>query len=171
MAAERAARWHRLLSTAANCSLTIEQFQEVLVEVNALAADVQRACEQPADLIVSYMQASEAEATGTVTITGKGIFNSRIVAWGGMAAQQHDAVFRGGSVLSHGTVHVREVGSPAGAKTSVQLAKGARLEADRAYSGTVVAGPGYTHRFVADRTCVRVDFDNGGSMNVESLAA
>lgn len=170
-AAERAARWHRLLATAANVSLTPEQFHEVLVEVNALASDVQHACENPADLIVSYVQASEAEATGKVTITGKGIFNSRIVAWGGMEAQQREAVFRGGSVLSHGQVHVREIGSPAGAKTVLQLARGAQLEADRAYAGTVVVGPGYTHRFVADRSCVRVGFDGDGAMNVESLAA
>jgi hypothetical protein len=170
-AAERVARWHRLLSTAANISLTVEQFQEIVVEVGALAADVQRATETPADLVVSYMQASEAEATGSVTLTGKGIFNSRIVAWGGMEADHYEAVFRGGSILSHGRVHVREVGSPAGAKTAVQLALGAKLEADRAYAGTVVTGPGYTHRFVADRTCVKIDFDSGGSMNVESLAA
>ena len=170
-AAERVGRWHRMLSTSANIGLTIEQYQEIVVEVGALAADVQRATEQPADLVVSYMQTSEAEATGTVTLTGRGIFNSRIVAWGGMEADHHEAVFRGGSILSHGRVHVREVGSPAGAKTSVQLAVGAKLEADRAYAGTVVSGPGYTHRFVADRSCVKIDFDSGGSMNVESLAA
>jgi hypothetical protein len=170
-ATERAVRWLRLLSTAANVALTQEQLQEIVVEAGALATDVQRACDQPADLVVSYMQASEAEATGTVTLTGKGIFNSRIVAWGGMAAEQYDAVFRGGSIVSHGVVHVREVGSPAGAKTVVQLGAGASLESDRAYAGTVVTGPGYTHRFVADRSHVRVGFDGGGAMNVESLAA
>lgn len=170
-AAERAARWHRLLSTAANVSLTPEQFQEILLEVGALAADVQRATEQPADLLVTYMQACEAEATGTVTLTGKGIFSSRIVAWGGMVAQQYDAVFRGGSIVSHGRVNVREVGSPAGAKTAVQLGRESSLECDLVYAGTVVTGPGYTHRFVADRSSVKINFDTGGSMNVESLAA
>ncbi len=170
-AADRAARWLRLLSTAANVSLTTEQLQEILVEVGALATDVQRACEQPADLVVSYMQASEAEATGVVTLTGKGIFNSRIVAWGGLVAEQYDSVFRGGSIVSHGNVHVHEVGSPAGAKTIVQLGRGASMETDRAYAGTVISGPGYTHRFVADRSHVHVQFDTGGAMNVESLAA
>lgn len=170
-AADRAARWHRMLATAANNNLTPDQFQEVLVEVGALATDVRKACDQPADLVVSYMQACEAEATGAVTLTGKGIFNSRIVAWGGMEAQHYEAVFRGGSIVSHGRVHVREVGSPAGAKTLVQLGASASLESDRAYAGTVVTGPGYTHRFVADRSHVKVDFDTGGSMNVESLAA
>ncbi|MCW2926394.1 MAG: jag family protein [Thermoleophilia bacterium] len=168
---ERVARWLRLLSTAANIALTPEQLQEILIEVSALAEDVRRATEQPADLTVNYMQACEAEATGTVTLVGKGIFNSRLVAWGGLIAQHHEAVFRGGSVVSHGRVHVREVGSPAGAKTTVQLGQGASVEADRAYAGTVVSGPGYTHRFVADRSMVRIGFDSTGSMNVESLAA
>ncbi|MCW2924455.1 MAG: hypothetical protein JWM98_1859 [Thermoleophilia bacterium] len=170
-AADRAARWHRMLATAANIALTPDQFVAILTEIGALAADVKRAIEEPADLVVSYMQASEAEATGEVTLVGKGIFNSRIVAWNGLVARQYDAVLRGGSILSHGRVHVREVGSPAGAKTHVQLGKGASLEADHAHAGTVVSGPGYTHRFVADRANVKVDFDSGGSMNVESLAA
>jgi hypothetical protein len=88
-----------------------------------------------------------------------------------MEAQHYEAVFRGGSIVSHGPVHVREVGSPAGVKTVVQLGVGSTLESDRAYAGTVITGPGYTHRFVGDRSHVRVDFDGGGSMNVESLAA
>jgi hypothetical protein len=66
---------------------------------------------------------------------------------------------------------VHEVGSPAGATTIVQLGANASLDSDRACAGTVVTGPGYTHRFVADRSHVKVDFDSGGSMNVESLAA
>lgn len=170
-AAERVARWHRELSTAANISLSPEQYQAIMIEVGALVDDVTRAIEQPADLVVNYMQTSEAEATGSVTLDGKGIFNSRIVAWGGLAASHFEAVFRGGSVLSQGDVRVREIGSPAGAKTTVQLGQGASLQADLVYAGTVIAGPGYTHRFVADRSTVNVSFDTGGSMNVESLAA
>ena len=56
-------------------------------------------------------------------------------------------------------------------KTLVQLGPDVKLEADRAFAGTVVSGPGYTHRFNADRTCIRIDFDGSGQMNVESLAA
>lgn len=170
-AAERVGRWHRQLSTAANVSLTPEQFQAILVEVGALVEDVTRAIERPADLQVNYMQACEAEATGVVTLDGKGIFNSRVVAWGGLVASHMEAVFRGGSVVSQGDVRVREIGSPAGAATIVQLNKGASMHADRVYAGTVVSGPGYTHRFVGDRSSVNVGFDDGGSMNVESLAA
>ncbi|MBC7461065.1 MAG: DUF342 domain-containing protein [Thermoleophilia bacterium] len=169
--ADDAAHWLRQLSTAANISLTPEQFGELLIGVGALADDVQRAIEQPADLVVSYMQASEAEATGLVTITGKGIFNSRVVAWGGLSATNAEAVVRGGSVIAHGPVRIREVGSPAGAKTVVQLGSGGGLEAERAYAGAVVIGPSGAHRFVADRSSVKVDFDGGGMMNVESLAA
>ena len=169
--AERVRRWLRQLSTAANIALTPEQFGVILVEVGALADDVQRAIERPADLVVSYMQASEAEATGSITLMGKGIFNSRVVAWAGLRADHFDSVVRGGSVASHGLVRVREIGSPAGAKTVVQLAAGGGLQADRAYAGSVIVGPGYSHRFVADRSDVRVEFDGTGSMNVESLAA
>jgi hypothetical protein len=170
-AAERVSRWHRQLATAANNSLRPEEFQSILLEVGALVDDIRKAIDRPADLFVNYMQTSEAEATGTVTLDGKGIFNSRIVAWGGLLATHIEAVVRGGSMVSQGDVRVREIGSPAGAKTSVQLGKNASLQADRVYAGTVVSGPGYAHRFVADRSSVNVVFDSGGSMNVESLAA
>ncbi|MCW2949477.1 MAG: hypothetical protein JWN41_490 [Thermoleophilia bacterium] len=169
--ADSVANWHRLLSTAANISLTPDQFTEIIVGVGALAEDVQRAISQPAHLLVSYMQASQAEATGTVTIVGKGIFNSRVVAWGGLTAQNAEAVVRGGSVIAHGPVRIREIGSPAGAKTVVQLGDGGTLEADRAYAGAIVIGPGGAHRFVADRCSVQIDFDGTGAMNVASLAA
>jgi hypothetical protein len=169
--ADDAASWLRQLSTAANISLSPEQFHEILVGIGAFAETIQCAISQPADLLVSYMQASEAEATGTVTIVGKGIFNSRVVAWGGLSANNVEAVVRGGSVISHGPVRVREVGSPAGAKTVVQLGSTGGLEAERAYAGAVIIGPGGAHRFVADRSNVKVDFDSGGMMNVASLAA
>lgn len=169
--ASRARTWHRTLATSANQALTEHEYACLAGEVAEVVADVRRALDNPANLVVAYMQASEAEATGTVTVTGKGIFNSRIVAAGGLDAQRFEAVLRGGSVTSNGRVHVAEVGSPAGARTDVKLGRGATLEADRAYAGTVVSGPGYTHRFEADRTHVRIGFDSTGAMNVESLAA
>lgn len=165
------AGWLKRLSTAANMSLTQEEYQDILVEVGALASEVQRACDEPSNLHVSYMQASEAEATGVVTVSGKGIYNSRIVAAGGLESKQYEAVLRGGSILSHGRVFVHELGSPAGVTTLVQLGSGAELNADRAYAGTVITGPGYSHRFVADRRHIHVKFDGNGAMNVESLAA
>jgi hypothetical protein len=151
--------------------LSAEQYQAIFIEISALADDVQRALEEPANLTLSYMQASEAEATGTVTLQGKGIFNSRIVAGGGLVSAHDEAVLRGGSIVSHGSVHVREVGSPAGATTTVQLGASASLEAALAYAGTLVHGSGYTHRFVGDRAHVKVGFMSTGEMNVESLAA
>jgi hypothetical protein len=169
--ATQARNWQRALATAANRALTEDQFARIEREVHEVVADVRHALDNPANLVVAYMQASEAEATGTVTVTGKGIFNSRIVAVGGLDAQRFEAVLRGGSVTSNGRVHVAEVGSPAGARTDVQLGRGASIETDRAYAGTVVTGPGHTHRFEADRSHVRVGFDADGSMRVDSLAA
>jgi hypothetical protein len=53
----------------------------------------------------------------------------------------------------------------------VQLGgRAAQLEAELVYSGTVVAGPGNSHRFIADRSSVKITFRESG-MDVESLAA
>lgn len=162
--------WHRLLQTAAVNNLGADAFIRLLDELSRKVEDIRRAVKEQSDLVVNYMQSSEAEATGRVTLAGKGIFNSRIVAWGGMEARYGAAVVRGGSIVTHGPVQVSEIGSPGGTRMTVQLGRGARLESSRVYAGTVVVGPGHTHRFIADRSHVRIGFDDSG-MRVESLAA
>lgn len=74
------------------------------------------------------MQASDAQASGEVTLKGRGLYNSDIVALHGLVAQHFEAVIRGGTIHSDGHIQVREVGSPAGAKTVVQLSKLVRLQ-------------------------------------------
>jgi hypothetical protein len=163
-------RWHRLLSTAAVGNLQPEAFRELLDAVGREVQLMREATSDSADMRVNYMQASEAEATGTVTLTGKGIYNSRIVAWAGLKAEVETAVIRGGSISSHGPITITELGSPGGARMNVQLGKGASLDCGLVYAGTVVHGPGHSHRFISDRSGVKIRFPDG-AMDVQSLAA
>ena len=168
--AARVSEWHRALSTAAVNSLGSDGFMQILDGLSRMVDDIRHALENGSDLHVSYMQASEAEATGVVTLTGKGIFNSRVVAWGGLHADKADAVVRGGSLTAHGPVTVHELGSPSGARMQVLLGSGAALDSDLVYSGTVISGPGHAHRFLSDRSHVQIRLD-GHDMDVASLAA
>lgn len=163
--------WHQQLSTAATRSLTPEQLQKILVEVGVLSDDVMRALEYAADLKVNYVQTSQIEATGAIDLYGKGIFNSRVVAWGGLNALHGEAVLRGGVIQSRGDIKVHEIGAPSGATTEVQLGREASVKADHVCAGTLIYGPGSTHRFVTDRSDVHIVFDSGGAMSVDSFAA
>jgi hypothetical protein len=73
-------------------------------------------------------------------------------------------------VSAHGPISINELGSPGGARMNVQLGKGASLDANVVYAGTVILGPGHSHRFLADRSGVRIRFPDG-AMDVQSLAA
>lgn len=59
--AEVAARvfgWYKALTTAANSQMTPEQFQEILVQVGMLAADIRRA-NSKRRLIINFIYASQ----------------------------------------------------------------------------------------------------------------
>jgi hypothetical protein len=163
-------RWKRSLATAAISSITPETFGEVIHGLGMLVADYRSLVEKKADLVVGYVQSSEIEATGMLTLTGKGAINSHIVAWEGLATTTSEGIVRGGSLTAHGPVRVSEIGSPGGSTMQVVLGKEALLEAGRAYAGTVISSKGGSHRFIADRAHVSVRFDDT-VMNVESLAA
>lgn len=169
--ADAFASWHRTLSTAAVSNLSTDGFMTLLNELGRHVDTLRRAVEHSSDLSVRYMQASEAEATGKVTLAGKGIFNSSITAWEGLIADHPRAVVRGGSIISHGPVVACEIGSPGGATMRVQLGKGSSLDANLVYAGTLITGPGHAHRFIADRSNVKIRFDDHNGMNVDSLAA
>jgi hypothetical protein len=168
--AEQFHEWHRQLSTAANIRLSASQFSDIIGRMGALVDSIRDLVHSRANLVVQYVQASEAEATGVITVRGKGIFNSRLTAWSGLVAEHHKAVVRGGSVMSHGPIHVAEVGSPGGSTMHVQLGRGGSLDAMLVYGGTVVTTPGGNHRFLADRSNVKVELVNN-TLDVSSLAA
>lgn len=172
--AERAAAfhtWHRCLATAGSRQLTEEGLLELVAGVGDVADAVRDALRSPSSIHVTSMQASEAEATGQITIDGRGVFSSRLAAWGGLVAVSTTAVVRGGSITSHGAVRLAGLGSPAGTSTHVQLGVGASLVADRVHAGVTVAGPRHAHGFVTDRSDVRVQVGPDGEMDVSSLAA
>lgn len=162
--------WKRGIATAAINNLTPEQFEEICQSLEAMVDAMKHALERTANLRIAYAQASEIEVTGKMTITGKGLVNSKVVAWGGIVATDVRTMIRGGSIASHGPIEVRELGSPGGAALPIQLAAGATLSAFKVYSGTFITGPALHHRFIADRGHVTVKFTDAGP-HVESLAA
>jgi hypothetical protein len=168
--AAKVRRWRTALATAAVNSLSADGFRTIVEEVSAMVAEMRLAVQERSNLVVASMQACEAEATGTVTLIGRGVFNSHVVAWGGLHAEKADAVMRGGSLIAHGPVNICELGSPSGAKITVQLGRHGSLAAELVHAGTQLSGPGHSHQFVADRTHVRVRVQDG-SMDVHSFAA
>jgi hypothetical protein len=163
--------WHRALATAAISNLGTDGYLHVLNGISAYVEEARKAVATRSDVSVNYMQRCEVEATGRLTLDGKGAFSSQIVAWGGITGSIGGAVIRGGSIVSHGDVTAKELGSPSGAMMRVQLGHGLRVKADLVYSGTLILSPSTSHQFVADRSHVDITVAGGGQMDVGSLAA
>lgn len=91
-----------------------------------------------ADIEAAYMQNAAIEASGNVTITGKGCYNSTIHAGGKVDFTGKPGVFRGGDIYASGDVTVGELGSPSGALTNITVPKAAKITANKVYSNVIV---------------------------------
>jgi hypothetical protein len=139
----------------------------VCATLGAAIREMREAAGEPADVTASYLQACRVEASGSLTLTGVGTYNSDIVVGGDLRAEASGATVRGGQLRVGGRVSVRELGAPGGARVLVLL-EGSQPIPDRLRAG--VAHPGVEvvcegRRVVVDAKTLNLtvgfDEDNG----------
>ncbi len=86
-------------------------------------------------ITLSYALNSKLQASGEVKITGRGCFNTEIVAGGKVDIQ---GVFRGGSIIAGSDVYAQEIGSSGGAKTLVRVAEGKLIKAGKIWPNSTL---------------------------------
>ncbi|MBC7643864.1 MAG: DUF342 domain-containing protein [Thermoleophilia bacterium] len=160
----------RTLQTVAIEQRSHHDVAEMVGRLQRHVSEMSMLVANPADMTVSYMQSSEAESSGAITLAGPGAVDCRIVAWAGIRSVYPKAVIRGGTLVSHGPVDIGELGTPSGARMHVQLGREAQLDSTLVRAGTLVTCGRHTHRFLADRSSVIIRIDDAG-MDVTSLAA
>lgn len=120
----------------------LEDLQEMVEgwnqEAQGLSGQVAIHSETASSITVVYAQNSTLQASGKVTISGKGAYNCSIMAGGDVVIAGSPGVFRGGHIVAQGNVLARELGSPAESATTVQVPKGKYIRADRAYPGVLL---------------------------------
>jgi uncharacterized protein (DUF342 family) len=97
-----------------------------------------------ANVKIGYIQNSNVEASGDITITGKGGYNSELTAGGAVKFTGNPGVFRGGNILAGGNVEIGELGSPTGALTTVTVPKNARIKAKKVYPNVIIKVGGFS---------------------------
>jgi hypothetical protein len=107
--------------------------------IGAAMREMRHAAGEPADIAASYLQACRVEASGGLTLTGVGTYNTDVVVGGDLRADASGATVRGGELHVGGRVSVRELGAPGGARVLVVL-EGRDGPHDRLRAG--VAHPG-----------------------------
>lgn len=92
-----------------------------------------------ANVEVNYCQESKVQASGNVTIKGKGVFSTEIRSLGKIEFVNKQAVCRGGTLTSKKEIKASIIGSPSGVKTLLEVQeKEGQIFLDIAYSNTEV---------------------------------
>lgn len=93
--------------------------------------------EIPIDITLCYCQNSNIISTGSIYITGKGQYTSKIKAFNTIEFTQEKAVARGGTLNARKYIKLKKVGSEAGVITTLQVEPDGIITADIAYHNTV----------------------------------
>lgn len=149
---------HELQSTA--------QLRGLVGQLNLHVAAMRRQVAEPAEVRVAYLQACELEASGSLVLTGQGVFNCDIFVGGDLSCDAPTSTLRGGKARVNGNVHVHELGGSGGSRIEVVLEGTThtpdRLVADIVHNGAhVFAGP-MEFEFEEPSRGVRIGADEHG---------
>jgi len=152
---------HELESTA--------QLRGLVGQLNLHVAAMRRQVADPAEVRVAYLQACDLEASGSLILTGQGVFNSEIFVGGDLSCDAPTSTLRGGRARVNGRVHVHELGGSGGSRIEVVLEGPTtvpdRLVADIVHNGAhVYAGP-VEFEFDEPSRDVRIGADEHGHIH------
>jgi hypothetical protein len=127
----------------------------------AVAIDMERlgsAGAAGAEVRAAYLQACHVEASGGLTVTGSGTYNTDAVIGGDLVAEAPGATVRGGEFHVGGSVRAAELGAPGEARVVIVLTgpprPGVRLAAAVAHAGVEIVMAGRQVRI--DRTTLNL---------------
>ena len=129
-------------------------------------AAMRRQVAEPAEVRVAYLQACELEASGSLILTGQGVFNSDIFVGGDLTCDAPTSTLRGGQARVGGNVHVHELGGAGGSRIEVILegptTTAERLRAEVVHHGAHVRAGTVEIEFEEPSRNVRIGIDDEG---------
>jgi hypothetical protein len=131
---------HHLTAGAGALELTeVAPFDAAIRALGGQMAALRAELGEPSEVKVAYLQECEVEASGSLVITGPGIFTSEIFVGGDLSCEAPTSTIRGGCARVGGLVRVHELGGVYGARTTLVLegetATPDRLHVDVAHPG------------------------------------
>lgn len=126
--------------------LKFEQVRLIKQLIFRVVGVLQQIAENKANVKIGYVQNSQIEASGEITITGKGCYNSDLNAGGTVKFTGRPGVFRGGNIVAGDDVEVGELGSPNGTATSVTVPKLNKIKARVVYPNVVIKVGGFSEK-------------------------
>jgi uncharacterized protein (DUF342 family) len=112
----------------------LKNFEELLEDE---IEEIEKFIVIPTDIYARYVQSSTIEASGSVFITGKGEYTSKITALKNIEFTSDNSVCRGGILCAGSEIKLKTVGSAAGVGTILKVSSKGRIKADIAYNNTI----------------------------------
>lgn len=113
-------------------------FRDYFLQSGALKEVIGKLEQGTAVIIAGYVQQSQLEASGSITLTGKGSVSSELWAGAGVRVTGTPGVIRGGRVTAGGNVIARELGSPGEVVTIIEVPTDCQVKAPKIYPGVVL---------------------------------
>ena len=124
---------------------------------------------EPSNITLSYTQNSIINASGDITVTGRGAIISKLSAGGDININFVNAVVRGGQLSAHGKVNVRELGSNADVICIVEINEGSVLEAQLVHPAVTVKSNWGKYQFDRLSRSVKAYIKPEGKLEIEKL--
>ena len=144
----------------------LKYFKELIEEEIEITND---SLEIPIDVTLSYCQNSNIVSTGSIFITGKGQFTSKIKAFDTIEFTQEKAVARGGVLNARKCIKLKTVGSDAGVFTTLEVEKDGIITADIAYNNTVFCFGNKKKTLEVSGRNVKAFMDKDGEIIIENF--
>lgn len=135
--------------------------QQLLEHINFWQSQFQESQDKTADVHVGYLQNSTINASGKVTVHGKGVYYSTIIA--GKGYHQPRGVFRNSHVtVKSGTIEIKEMGSQACSTASAAITNEGKMMIGFVHPNVTVAYRNQKYQFLQPASQVKVLWHDDG---------
>ncbi len=154
----------------------INNGNEVLAILKVVEGTLQKMQEdidftEPSHITAGYAQNSVINASGDITITGRGAIISKLSAGGNININNSNAVVRGGWLSAGGIVNVQELGSNADVICIVEVNEGSVLKARVVHPAVTVKSGCGKYQFDRLSRSVKAYIKPDGMLEIEKLKA
>ncbi|GAB6098775.1 FapA family protein [Halanaerocella petrolearia] len=143
---------------------TLSSLNEDITEVINLLQEINLS--QP-HIKTKYIQNSKLTSSGDILVSGKGSYNSKLIAGGKVEINGQPGFFRGGYIKAEDDIIVKEIGGPGVSGVELSVPADKRIISDKVYINTLFAiGKGH-YKFQKDWSDISAYLDEKGKIKLQ----
>ena len=116
------------------------------------------------DIHLKYAQLANIATSGTIFVTDEGCYNSHLLAGRDIIINGNPGYFREGHIKAKGKIFVKELGSPNGSKTVVEVPEKGVIAANLVHSGVTIKLGEKEHHFLQEFYNLNATLDEEGNI-------